>query len=140
MASMPPPARPSASTTHHPATPPCSDGPRPVATSSPSRPAAAKSARPLPLASRAGLPPPRPPPRGVRHSPRASGQWAKTDRLDARLIAAYAAAIPGDFHQPDPEAAQLAELVTYRPQLIDIETTRPNQAEHLPDPELRLFF
>src|SRR3954453_17381182 len=44
-------------------------------------------------APRAGPPPPRPAPRRVRPFPRASGQWAKTDRLDARLIAAYAAAI-----------------------------------------------
>jgi len=86
---------------------------------------------------KAGLPTRLLDPRRVRHFARASGQWAKTDRLDARLIAAYAAAIPGDFHQPDPEAAQLAELVTYRRQLIDIETTLANQAEHLTDPELR---
>jgi transposase len=57
--------------------------------------------------------------------------------LDARLIAAYAAAIPGALHRPDPEATQLAELVTYRRQLIEIETTLANQAEHLTDPELR---
>lgn len=76
-------------------------------------------------------------PRRVRHFARAQGQWAKNDRLDARVIAAYAAAIPGDLHKPDPEAARLAELVTYRRQLIDIETMLANQAEHLSDPELR---
>jgi transposase len=76
-------------------------------------------------------------PRRVRHFARASGRWAKTDRLDARLIAAYAAAIPGAPHKPDPEAARLAELVTYRRQLIDLETTLANQAEHLTDAELR---
>lgn len=76
-------------------------------------------------------------PRRVRHFARAQGQWAKTDRLDARVIAAFAAAIPGAPHRPDPQAAHLAELVTYRRQLIDIETTLANQAEHLSDPELR---
>jgi transposase len=76
-------------------------------------------------------------PRRVRHFARAQGQWAKNDRLDARVIAAYAAAIPGALHQPDSEAARLAELVTYRRQLIDIETTLANQAEHLSDAELR---
>lgn len=76
-------------------------------------------------------------PRRVRHFARAQGQWAKNDRLDARVIAAYAAAIAGPLHKPDPEAARLAELVTYRRQLIDIETTLANQAEHLTDPELR---
>ena len=76
-------------------------------------------------------------PRRVRHFARAQGQWAKTDRLDARVIAAYAAAIPGGLHKPDPEAAHLAELVTYRRQLIDIETSLANQAGHLTDPELR---
>ena len=34
-------------------------------------------------------------------------------------------------------AARLAELVTYRRQMIDAETTLANQAEHLCDPELR---
>lgn len=76
-------------------------------------------------------------PRRVRHFARASGQWAKNDRLDARIIAAFAAAIPGALHQPDPDAAHLAELVTYRRQMIEAETTLANQAEHLCDPELR---
>lgn len=76
-------------------------------------------------------------PRRVRHFARASGQWAKNDRLDARVIAAYAAAIAGPLHTPDPEAERLAELVTYRRQLLDIETTLANQAEHLTDPELK---
>lgn len=76
-------------------------------------------------------------PRRVRHFARAQGKWAKNDRLDARVIAAYATAIPGALHQPDPDAARLAELVTYRRQLIDIETTLANQAEHLSDAELR---
>ena len=76
-------------------------------------------------------------PRKVRHFARACGRWAKNDRLDARVIAAYAAAIPGPPHQPDQDTQRLAELVTYRRQMIDAETTLANQAEHLCDPELR---
>jgi transposase len=76
-------------------------------------------------------------PRRVRHFARASGQWAKTDRLDARAIAAFAQAIPGAAHAPDPDAEALAELVTYRRQLIEAETRLANQAEHLRDAVLR---
>jgi transposase len=76
-------------------------------------------------------------PRRVRHFARASGRWAKNDRLDARVIAAFAAAIAGANHQPDPDAERLAELVTYRRQLIEAETALANQAEHLSDPELK---
>lgn len=76
-------------------------------------------------------------PRRVRHFARAQGQLAKTDRLDARAIAAFATAIPGEVHKPDPEATRLAELVTYRRQLLEIEAVLANQAQHLTDPELR---
>jgi transposase len=76
-------------------------------------------------------------PRKVRLFARASGQWAKTDRLDARIIAAFAQAIPGLPHRPDRDSQQLSELVTYRRQVIDAETSLANQAGHLRDPELR---
>ncbi len=76
-------------------------------------------------------------PRKVRHFARACGQWAKNDRLDARVIAAFAAAIPGPPHQPDQDTQRLAELVAYRRQMIDAETALANQAEHLCDPDLR---
>lgn len=76
-------------------------------------------------------------PRRVRHFACAPGQWAKTDRLDARAIAAFATAIAGAPHRPDPEAERLAELVTYRRQLTETETALANQAEHLSDPELK---
>lgn len=76
-------------------------------------------------------------PRKVRLFARACGQWAKNDRLDARAIADFAAAIPGSLHQPDRDTLRLAELVTYRRQMLDAETMLANQAEHLCDPELR---
>lgn len=76
-------------------------------------------------------------PRKVRFFARASGRWAKNDRLDAEMIAAYASAIPGSDRQIDPAQEQLAELATYRRQLLDEQTMVSNQAETLRDPELR---
>lgn len=75
-------------------------------------------------------------PRRVRHFARACGQWAKTDPLDARAIAAFAAAVPGPLHRPDAQAEALGELVTYRRQLVEAMTTLSNQAEHLASAEL----
>lgn len=76
-------------------------------------------------------------PRKVRHFAKAHGRWAKNDRLDARMIAAYAQAIPGTTYQPDPERELLAELATCRRQLLDEQTMVGNQAQALVDPELR---
>ncbi|WP_445376291.1 IS110 family transposase [Niveispirillum fermenti] len=87
--------------------------------------------------SKAGIPVRLVDPRKVRHFARAHGRWAKNDRLDARMIAAYAQAIPGAAYQPDPEREVLAELATYRRQLLDEQTMVRNQAQTLADPELR---
>lgn len=76
-------------------------------------------------------------PRKVRLFARASGRWAKTDRLDAQVIAAYARAIPGTSPLPDQQQVHLAELVTYRRQLVDETTAIANQSALLRDPELR---
>lgn len=76
-------------------------------------------------------------PRKVRLFARASGRWAKTDRLDAEIIAAYARAIPGTSPSPDPRQEHLAELATYRRQLVDETTTIKTQSALLRDPELR---
>jgi transposase len=76
-------------------------------------------------------------PRKVRLFARASGRWAKTDRLDAQVIAAYARAIPGTSPPPDPHQEHLAELATYRRQLVDETTAIANQSGLLRDPELR---
>jgi transposase len=75
-------------------------------------------------------------PRKVRLFARASGRWAKNDRLDAQMIAAYAHAIPGRKHEVDPVQERLAELATYRRQLLVEQTMVTNQAEALRDPEL----
>lgn len=76
-------------------------------------------------------------PRKVRLFARAMGRWAKNDRLDAEVIAAYAAAVPGAVRAHDADQEKLAELATYRRQLIDEQTMVANQAEHLKDAELR---
>jgi transposase len=76
-------------------------------------------------------------PRKVRLFARASGRLAKTDRLDAQVIAAFAEAIPGDARTPDPDHEALAELATYRRQLIAEQTAIASQAEGLRDTELR---
>lgn len=85
----------------------------------------------------AGLPARLLDPRKVRLFAQAHGQWAKNDRLDARIIAAFAAAIPGELHTPDPALKRLGELVTYHRQLCDAQTVLDNQAAHLRDAELR---
>ena len=85
----------------------------------------------------AGLPARLCDPRKVRLFARASGQWAKNDRLDARAIAAFAQAIPGENHSLDQVPQRLAELVTYRRQIVDAETTLGNQARHLTDAALK---
>ena len=75
-------------------------------------------------------------PRRVRHFACSCGQLAKNDRLDARMIAAYAQAVPGEPHRPDPARERLAELVHYRRQLVAHEATFADQASHLADPAL----
>jgi transposase len=78
-------------------------------------------------------------PQQVRQFARAGGQRAKTDRLDAEVIAAYAATFDGPTANSDMERYRLAELVSYRRQLVDEEVSLANQMEHLGDPELLRF-
>jgi len=74
----------------------------------------------------------------VRDFARASGRLAKTDRVDAEVIARY-----GAFARPAPTplvtgARQaLAELLAYRRQLIAEITARSQQLGHLVTPTLR---
>lgn len=56
-------------------------------------------------------------PRRVRQYARASGQRAKTDRIDARLIGACAAAFPGPLFKRDVPRDALSEMVRLRDQL-----------------------
>jgi transposase len=62
-------------------------------------------------------------PRQVRDFARATGRLAKTDRIDAEVIAAFAAAVrPEARIVPDAARAELAVLTTRRRQLIAMQT------------------
>lgn len=71
-------------------------------------------------------------PRQVRDFAKASGRLAKTDRLDARVLAAFGEAIkPAVRPLPDREAQALADRLTRRRQLVTalaMEKTRMRQA------------
>jgi len=73
-------------------------------------------------------------PKRVRHYARAAGQLAKTDRIDARMIAAFGAAfllaVPGGVAgADDPARRDLAELVGTRQVMVDHRTTLQQQAD-----------
>jgi len=60
-------------------------------------------------------------PRQVRDFARATGQLAKTDTLDARVLALFAEAVrPAARPVPDAQAAALGELIARRRQLVDM--------------------
>lgn len=60
-------------------------------------------------------------PRQVRDFAKASGQLAKTDALDAQVLAAFGIAIhPAIRPLPDEQALELADLVGRRRQLVDM--------------------
>lgn len=75
-------------------------------------------------------------PHRVRQFARASGRWAKNDRIDATVIAAFAATFDGVPVTRDPARERLAERVAYRRQLLEERTTVSHQARHLTDPTL----
>ena len=74
-------------------------------------------------------------PRQIRDYARATGQLAKTDALDARLMALFAEAVQPEVRPlPTPEAQALGALVTRRRQLVDMlgaERNRHHQARDL---------
>ena len=66
--------------------------------------------------------------RQVRDFAKASGKLAKTDRIDAQVIAEFAQAIrPKVRALPDAAAAQLIALVTRRRQLVEMLTAEQNR-------------
>lgn len=68
----------------------------------------------------------------VRHFAIAVGQLAKTDRIDARIIASFAQALQPEPHQPiSEENATLKALTTRRRQLIELKTKESNHLEHV---------
>jgi transposase len=67
-------------------------------------------------------------PKRVRHFAKGLGLWAKTDRIDARLIARYAQAVRPRPRGKTPEKlAELRDLVARRRQLIDMRTMEQNR-------------
>lgn len=81
----------------------------------------------------AGLPAAVVNPKRVREFGRASGQLAKTDQLDASLLAHFAEAIrPAVRPLPTAESDRLAALVTRRRQVVDILTAERNRQHTAP--------
>lgn len=67
-------------------------------------------------------------PKRIRDFARALGLRAKTDRLDAAVIAQYGATLqPAATPVKTPAAAALAELLAYRGQIVQEITQRPQQ-------------
>jgi transposase len=71
-------------------------------------------------------------PRQIRDFARATGQLAKTDALDARAIARFAAKVQPEVRPvPDAQARALGELVARRRQVIAMMTTERNRRRQL---------
>ena len=77
-------------------------------------------------------------PRQVHDFGKATGQLAKTDRLDAQLLALFAERVqPAPRPVPDAAPQQLAALSTRRRQLLDMLTAERNRLEHAAAPVRR---
>lgn len=67
-------------------------------------------------------------PRRVRNFARSTGKLAKTDKLDARLLAHFAAAVrPEARRLPNEQEEQLTALLTRRRQIVDMLTIEKNR-------------
>jgi transposase len=76
-------------------------------------------------------------PRWVRDFARASGQLAKTDKIDAAVLAEYAERMEPHPQQPTSKALQtLRALTTRRHQLVRLQTMERNHAEAVDDPDV----
>lgn len=70
-------------------------------------------------------------PRRIRDFARAAGQIAKTDTLDARIIAQFAATLePMPTEQINENTQELKALVARRNQLVGLHTAESNRLEH----------
>ncbi len=77
-------------------------------------------------------------PRQIRQYARALGQLAKTDRLDARVIALFAEAVrPAARPMPDEQARALGELMARRRQLVDMLGAEQNRRRLVRDRRLQ---
>ncbi len=67
-------------------------------------------------------------PARVREFAKATGQLAKTDRLDARLLAHFGAVLqPPLYRMPSADEQHLSDLLTRRRQLLDMRTAEHNR-------------
>ena len=72
-------------------------------------------------------------PRQARDFAKATGQLAKTDRLDAGVLAQFADRIrPTPRPMPDPETKALSDLMSRRRQLIEMVTAEKNRLQSTP--------
>jgi transposase len=77
-------------------------------------------------------------PRQIRDFARALGRLAKTDALDAEVIAHFAEAVhPQPRLLPDAQARELAELVARRRQVIEMMVAERNRLRSLHSPRLK---
>lgn len=73
-------------------------------------------------------------PRRVRDFGRAVGRLAKTDRIDAALLADFAATLqPSQRLKSTPHSRLMKALVTRRSQLLSLRTAEQNRREHVHD-------
>ncbi len=76
-------------------------------------------------------------PRQIRDFARATGRLAKTDALDAGVIARFAEAIrPEPRPVPTDEALALGEMVARRRQIVETRVAERNRRRHLTQPRL----
>ena len=76
-------------------------------------------------------------PRQVRDFARATGRLAKTDRLDAEVIARFAEAVkPPVAEVPDADSQRLSERLARRRQLVEMLTAEQNRLRSTQDPAL----
>ena len=77
-------------------------------------------------------------PRPVRDFARSLGVLAKTDRLDAAVLARFAAERwPGAQPQPSPQQEERDALITRRRQLVRLRAMERNHLEHAHQPQVR---
>jgi transposase len=77
-------------------------------------------------------------PRQVRDFARGMGQWAKTDPIDAQVLAKFAQIVkPAPKTHSTPQTTELAELVRRRRQLNDLRTQESNRLLMIHHPKVK---
>jgi transposase len=77
-------------------------------------------------------------PRQVRDFAKGMGQWAKTDPIDAQVLATFAQIVkPAPKTHSTPQTAELSELVRRRRQLNDLRTQESNRLLMIHHPKVK---